>query len=113
MGIPEDAREAVFEEFHQLDNPARDRSKGVGIGLAIVKRIATLLNHPLYMHSVVGRGSSFTIEVPLVDRAREETHAAQSGIAKPDSESEASSILLIEDDEIVLHANHGLLKTLV
>ena len=112
MGIPEDAWETVFEEFHQLDNSARDRNKGVGIGLAIVKRMATLLKHPLYMHSVVGRGSSFTIEVPLIGRAREETHAAQPGIAKPDSESEASSILLIEDDEIVLHANYGLLKTL-
>ena len=112
IGIPEDKREAVFEEFHQLDNPARDRDKGAGIGLAIVKRMASLLNYPLYMHSVEGRGSSFTIEVPLVDRAREETHAAQPGIAKPDSESEASSILLIDDDEIVLHANHGLLKML-
>ena len=111
MGIPEDKREAIFEELHQLDNPARDRNKGAGIGLAIVKRMATLLKHPLYMHSVVGRGSSFTIEVPLVDRAREETHE-QSRFAKSDRESEASSILLIEDDEIVLHANLGLLKTL-
>jgi two-component system CheB/CheR fusion protein len=112
MGIPENARETVFEEFHQLDNPARDRKRGAGIGLTIVKRMATLLKHPLEMHSVVGRGSSFTIEVPLIGRAREDTHAVQPGTAKPDSESEASSVLLIEDDEIVLHASHGLLKTL-
>ena len=112
MGIPEDAQEAIFEEFHQLDNPARDRKRGAGIGLAIVKRIATLLKHPLFVHSVVGRGSSFTIEVPLVDRARREARAAQPVIDMPDSESEAGSILLIEDDEIVLHANHSLLKTL-
>ncbi len=112
MGIPENARETVFEEFHQLDNPARDRKRGAGIGLTIVKRMATLLKHPLDMHSVVGRGSSFTIEVPLIGRAREDTHAVQPGTAKPDSESEASSMLLIEDDEIVLHASHGLLKTL-
>ncbi len=111
-GIPEDAKEAIFEEFHQLDNPARDRKRGAGIGLAIVKRMATLLKHPLYLHSVVDRGSSFTIEVPLVDRARQEAPAAQQAIARPDSGSEAGSILLVEDDEIVLHANHGLLKTL-
>jgi signal transduction histidine kinase/CheY-like chemotaxis protein len=111
-GIPEDAQETIFEEFHQLDNPSRNRERGVGIGLSIVKRMATLLKHPLYMHSIVGKGSSFTIEVPLVDRAQEEAPAAQPVIAKPDSESEAVSILLIEDDEIVLHANHGLLETL-
>lgn len=56
----------------------RDRNKGVGIGLAIVKRLATLLNHPLYMHSIAGKGSSFTIQVPLTVNAREEIHTAQS-----------------------------------
>jgi signal transduction histidine kinase/ActR/RegA family two-component response regulator len=112
MGIPEVAQEAIFEEFHQLDNPARDRKRGAGIGLAIVKRMSTLLKHPLFMHSVVGRGSSFTIEVPLVDRARGQARVAQPLVAMPDIELDAVSILLIEDDEIVLHANHGLLKTL-
>jgi PAS domain S-box-containing protein len=112
IGIPEDKQESVFEEFYQIDNPGRDRNKGVGIGLAIVKRIATLLNYQLYMHSVAGKGSSFAIQVPLVDNAREETHAAQPGITKFDDDSMAGSILLIEDDEIVLHANQGLLKTL-
>jgi len=112
IGIPEGEQETVFEEFYQLENPGRDRNKGVGIGLAIVKRIATLLNHPLYMHSVTGKGSSFAIQVPLVDNAREETQAAQPGITKFDNDSTACSVLLIEDDDIVLHANHGLLKTL-
>ena len=112
IGIPEDKQESVFEEFYQIDNPGRDRNKGVGIGLAIVKRIATLLNHQLYVHSVAGKGSSFAIQVPLVDNAREETHAAQPGITKFDDDPTATSILLIEDDEIVLHANQSLLKTL-
>ena len=112
IGIPEDKQESVFEEFYQIDNPGRDRNKGVGIGLAIVKRIATLLNHELYMHSVAGKGSSFAIQVPLVDNAREETHAEQPGITKFDDDSTVSSILLIEDDEIVLHANYGLLEAL-
>jgi two-component system CheB/CheR fusion protein len=112
IGIPEDEQGAIFEEFYQLDNPARDRNKGVGIGLTIVKRIADLLNHPLYMHSIVGKGSSFAIQVPFVNNAREETYAAQPETAKSDNESTGSSILLIEDDEIVLHANYGLLKML-
>jgi CheY-like chemotaxis protein len=112
IGIPEDKQESVFEEFYQIDNPGRDRNKGVGIGLTIVKRIATLLNHELYMHSVAGKGSSFAIQVPLVDNAREETHAEQPEITKFDDDSTVSSILLIEDDEIVLHANYGLLEAL-
>jgi PAS domain S-box-containing protein len=112
IGIAEDEQEAIFEEFYQLDNPARDRNKGTGIGLAIVKRMANLLNHPFHMHSVLGKGSSFAIEVPIADKVREETQAAHPGTAKSDNESTGSSILLIEDDEIVLDANYGLLKTL-
>jgi PAS domain S-box-containing protein len=112
IGIPEEKQESIFEEFYQVDNPGRDRSKGIGIGLAIVKRIATLLNHQLYMHSVAGKGSRFAIQVPLAGIASDETHAAQPGIIEFHDDSTSSSILLIEDDEIVLHANHGLLEVL-
>ena len=58
------------------------------------------------------RAAAFAIQVPLVDNAREETHAEQPGITKFDDDSTVSSILLIEDDEIVLHANYGLLEAL-
>ena len=111
-GIPEDEQEAVFEELYQLDNPARDRSKGAGFGLAIVKRTAALLEHPLYMHSVVGKGSSFAIEVPVTDSDKEETAAAQPGTVSSDNGATAGNILFIEDDEIVLNANCMLLETL-
>ncbi len=43
IGIPADHLSEIFEEFHQLDNPARERSKGIGLGLAIVQRLADLL----------------------------------------------------------------------
>jgi signal transduction histidine kinase len=64
-GIPPGQQEAVFEELVQLDNPERDASKGLGLGLAIVRRTATLLNHPVTLHSRVGHGSCFTITIPL------------------------------------------------
>jgi signal transduction histidine kinase/CheY-like chemotaxis protein len=64
-GIPAEAQERVFEEFVQLDNPARDRSKGQGLGLAIVRRGAAALGHPLSLRSVPGRGSCFGLELPL------------------------------------------------
>jgi signal transduction histidine kinase len=44
-GIPEEARKHIFREFYQLANPEHDRSKGLGLGLAIVERLAQLLDH--------------------------------------------------------------------
>lgn len=63
-GIPERERERVFWEFHQLSNPERDRSKGLGLGLAIVQRTASLLDHPLALHSREGHGSAFMVSLP-------------------------------------------------
>src|SRR5271163_3066601 len=65
IGIPEEELEAIFGEFHQLDNPARERSKGLGLGLAIVERLADLLGHAVDVRSRPGKGSVFAIEVPL------------------------------------------------
>ena len=55
----------IFEEFVQLNNPERDRSKGLGLGLAIVRRLGELLDHPVSMTSELGSGSQFSIELPL------------------------------------------------
>lgn len=57
----------VFEEFFQIDNPERDRSKGLGLGLAIVKRTLELLGHPYALRSTPGRGTCFSILLPLAD----------------------------------------------
>ena len=65
IGIPEEQLQAIFEEFHQLDNPARERSKGLGLGLAIVQRLADLLGHAVDVRSRPGKGSVFAVEVPL------------------------------------------------
>lgn len=64
-GIAEPDRRRIFEEFVQLDRPDRDRSEGIGLGLAIVDRLARLLGHPLAVRSVEGRGSVFAVGVPL------------------------------------------------
>ncbi len=63
-GIPDEAQQQVFEEFVQLGNPERDRSKGLGLGLAIVRRLVTLLDHRLVLHSRVGAGSRFCVSLP-------------------------------------------------
>ncbi len=64
-GIPEEQRSMIFQDYYQLNNPARDRHKGLGLGLAIVDRGARLLGHRVEVRSTVGKGSVFSIEVPF------------------------------------------------
>ncbi|KAF0864207.1 NahK/ErcS family hybrid sensor histidine kinase/response regulator [Pseudomonas sp. LD120] len=67
-GIAADRLESIFLEFNQLDvGRAADR-KGVGLGLAIVERIAKILGYRVQVQSRPGRGSRFSIEVPLAAR---------------------------------------------
>src|SRR5579864_4373257 len=83
-GIPEGQLKAVFEEFHQLDNPARERARGLGLGLSIVQRLADLLGHTIDVRSRLGKGSVFSIEVPRVDVELGERHqmGAQTPVAR-------------------------------
>lgn len=76
VGISPEQHDRIFEEFYQLANPERDRKQGLGLGLATVKRIAQLLEHPIRVRSTPGKGSRFTIEVPIADPARIQSIAA-------------------------------------
>lgn len=78
-GIPPEFQEAVFEELFQLDNPERAAEKGLGLGLAIVRRGAELLHHPLALRSRVGRGSRFGLHVPLTAAPPHDTAARDPG----------------------------------
>lgn len=98
IGIPEDKREAVFEEFVQLGNPERDRSKGLGLGLAIVRKLGGLLGHAVACESQVGKGSVFTVTVPAVDTALVVTPALQTE-ASGTLHSLAGAFVLVVDDE--------------
>lgn len=64
-GIPYDQLHMIFDDFYQLNNPARDRSRGLGLGLAIVRRTAQLLGFQVSVASRVGRGSVFSVLIPL------------------------------------------------
>ncbi|MDE2400051.1 MAG: response regulator [Burkholderiales bacterium] len=65
IGIATDQQERIFDEFYQVGNASRDRSGGIGLGLAIVRRTALLLGEQVTVKSRVGRGSCFAIELPL------------------------------------------------
>ncbi|WP_306152793.1 PAS-domain containing protein [Roseovarius sp. MMSF_3281] len=64
-GIPDSARDTIFQEFQRLD-AAASAAEGMGLGLAIVERACALLGHPLTLVSQEGRGSVFSVRVPLV-----------------------------------------------
>lgn len=64
IGIPADQTERIFDEFYQLANPARDRSKGTGLGLAICRRLVRVLGGALSLRSQPGQGSEFTLTLP-------------------------------------------------
>jgi signal transduction histidine kinase len=65
IGIPADKLDAVFEDFVRLDTPAeRGGSRGLGLGLGVVRRMALLLGHGLGLRSEAGKGSCFEVVVP-------------------------------------------------
>lgn len=62
-GIAQEQQREIFKEFIQLHNPQRDRTQGLGLGLAIVRRLASLLDHQIELRSTPGRGSRFRIHL--------------------------------------------------
>jgi len=104
IGVPADKQGEIFEEFHQLNNPGRDSSRGLGLGLAIVSRLAKLLEVEVQMRSNVGRGSRFSLFLPL-----ERTTPAPVE-TKPAVCSPGGRILVIDDDEVVCEAHTTLLE---
>jgi CheY-like chemotaxis protein len=97
-GIAPEDQHKVFEPFVQLDNPERDRRKG--LGLAIVRRSVDLLGHPLALRSVPGRGSCFTITLPRAASLVEATEAD----APPSLPLNGQQIWLLDDDPAVREA---------
>src|SRR6266436_1108310 len=98
IGIPTGQLKAIFEEFHQLDNPARERNRGLGLGLSIVQRIGDLLGHTIEVHSWPDRGSVFAIEVPL----GENKQRLPSGAKRMEElTGPTGAILIVEDDPAV------------
>ena len=63
IGIAASERERIFDEFYQVDTGHHD-TQGMGLGLAIIRRLAALLHHPVEVHSTPGRGSRFCVLVP-------------------------------------------------
>ncbi len=98
IGIAAAELQSIFEEYHQIDNPARDRTRGLGLGLSIVQSLARLMGHPVTVTSVFGKGSAFGIDVPRLPVPVVEVNQAAPRCPTPTPPLGAGQILLIEDE---------------
>jgi two-component system, sensor histidine kinase len=96
-GMAPDELPRIFEEFYQVGRGERDRTHGLGMGLAIVKRLAALLGHRLEVASTLGRGTMFRIGVPIggLPGIQEELAPADT---QPFGQTE-QMILVVDDEE--------------
>lgn len=110
VGIAAEFHQKIFEEFFQVGNPERDRSKGLGLGLSIVARSCRLLNLPLSLRSGVGCGTRFCVQVPTTPA---QTRVETTGVADLPGRAtfDLLHVLLIEDDALGGAALKGLLES--
>jgi CheY-like chemotaxis protein/nitrogen-specific signal transduction histidine kinase len=99
IGIPSDKLEEIFESFKQAEDHLFHTSGGLGLGLAIVNRLTLFLGGSVRCSSVEGRGSIFSVVVPL-ERSRYELHAPSAMVLGGESPLKGASILVAEDDLI-------------
>lgn len=107
IGIPLEKQQQVFDEFVQIGNPGRDRRRGLGLGLAIVRRLVGLMGHKLALRSVPGKGTRFRITL---------LRAATADALPPRNSDPGIGpfagrrVLLVEDDPDIRHATTRLLE---
>lgn len=109
-GIPPESIDRVFEEFFQLDNPQRDMSRGIGLGLSIAKRALSLMNTDLSCRSRVGDGPGTVFEfmLPLAEAVSETS--AQESAARLQAKAECARFVrgkrfvVVEDDPLISDA---------
>ncbi len=105
-GIPPDQQQNIFSEFYRLERS--NRAGGLGLGLAIVDGLCRLLDHPIDLKSVLGKGSCFAVAVPMVAPAE---HVAAPQIAQRPRALAADNklIVVIDDDPLVLDGMKSLI----
>ncbi|MEW5891958.1 MAG: hybrid sensor histidine kinase/response regulator [Pseudomonadota bacterium] len=109
IGIPQEHFADIFSEFYQIQTVKRDRTKGLGLGLAIVDRLVRLLNHELSVRSIPGRGTVFSVDVALAG-ADAGQYPASNGVMAAAYARLHGRVLVIDDDESVLDALVALLQ---
>jgi PAS domain S-box-containing protein len=108
IGIGSDHLEHIFDEFYQINNPQRDRTSGLGLGLAIARRTISLLGSDIGCRSQIGRGSVFEFRLPLEITpdvaAQQDATAAPQENAANDPFARGKRFVVVEDDALVAKA---------
>ena len=110
IGIDQSLHQTVFEEFFQVENPERDRAKGLGLGLSMVDRSCRLLGHPLALRSSLGCGTRFTVTTSLTLLRPSAAARAPTEDLAGTADVDGAHIWLIEDNKLGGEALHGLLQ---
>jgi signal transduction histidine kinase len=106
-GIPQSEQARIFEEFYQLDNPGRDRSKGVGLGLAIVQRLCELTGAKITVESTPGQGTCFQLSMPALIAPG--TSAETVPPATSDISLKGKRVYVVDDEHDILNSMRTLL----
>jgi CheY-like chemotaxis protein len=99
VGIDENQSEAIFREFHRLEYAQRLDERGLGLGLAICDRIARMLGHEIALRSTPGRGSCFSVAVPVAEGVAHATARIPGEGAASDPSSLRNRLILCIDNE--------------
>jgi Na+/proline symporter/signal transduction histidine kinase/ActR/RegA family two-component response regulator len=105
LGIPADKLQAIFLEFERLGQA--EGTPGLGLGLSIVERIARMLDHALEVQSEPGRGSIFSLTVPMSSTPA--VAAPPPPIASRPGELAGTTVLVVDNEDTILHGMTALL----
>jgi signal transduction histidine kinase/CheY-like chemotaxis protein len=108
-GIPQDQQQNIFGEFYRLSGPDGNGRSGLGLGLAIVDRLTRRLDHSVSLKSILGRGSCFSVAVPLV-AAPPEIGKSRALTPLHMDAPDRKLVVLIDDDPLVLEGMAGLFR---
>jgi signal transduction histidine kinase len=111
IGIAAKHHQSIFKEFYQVGNAARDRQKGIGLGLSIVQRSAQLLGHEIALHSRLGFGSRFAIILPQTAPLETSAPPIDNETTEETGSIAGLRVLLVEDDDLSRNAVRGLLES--
>ena len=104
IGIADQHIDRIFQDFFQVGNAARDRREGLGLGLSIARRLVTMLGGVIDVTSSLGRGSRFTVSLPLTEQRADGGDRTDAGGDAGGTRSGGGTdrlIMLVEDDAVI------------
>jgi len=111
LGIPEDRLEDIFQEFQCVQvEPVNGKDQGLGLGLAIVDKMAKMLGHPIRVTSLLGKGSVFSVEVPRVRVAEINKLSTDSLLSKQKCLNRAR-VWVVDNDPAICEGMQQLLES--